>query len=158
MRWRKVGPNPTDRGRCGSKLNVMTDRAGIPLAVIVSAANDHDIRFILPLVLLAFPVVGGAPGRPRIKPDLVRADQGYTSKDLLDLLASVGIEAEIPQQGTAHCEGLGKRRWPVERAISWLKQFRRIGTRRDRLSRVYESMVTLACILIAHRSLAAIAF
>ena len=153
MRRRKVGPNPTDRGRCGSKLNVMTDSRGTPVAVIVSAANEHDIRFILPLVLQKLPRIGGRPGRPRQLPDRVRADQGYTSQDLLGIFAACNIEAEIPQRGQETSPGLGKRRWPVERAISWLKQYRRVGTRRDRKLIHCQAYVTLACAIIAFKQL-----
>lgn len=133
----------------------MTDRHGTPLAVIVSAANEHDVRFLLPLVLCHFPRLGGAPGRPREKPRVVRADQGYTSKDLLALLRACGIEAEIPQRGHETPPGLGRRRWPVERAIAWLKQFRAVGVRRDRKATHYDAFVQLACALIAYRTLVA---
>jgi len=37
-----VGPNPTDRGRPGTKRHIMVDRAGLPLAVILTGANRHD--------------------------------------------------------------------------------------------------------------------
>ena len=153
MRRRKCGPNPTDRGRCGSKLNVMTTGDGTPLAVIVSAANRHDVNFLLPLVLTRFPRLGGMPGRPREMPRRVRADAGYTSSALLTLLRACGVHAEIPQRGEPAKPGLGVRRWPVERAIAWLKQYRRVGVRRDRTAAVYEGFVQLACALIAFRKL-----
>lgn len=37
-----TGPNPVDRGKKGSKLHVLSDAQGIPLAVAVSGANMHD--------------------------------------------------------------------------------------------------------------------
>ena len=37
-----TGPSPVDRGKPGSKLHVLTDAGGLPLAVAVSAANIHD--------------------------------------------------------------------------------------------------------------------
>jgi len=40
------------------------------------------------------------------------------------------IDAVIAQWGD-ETAGLGNLRWPVERTISWLKQFRRIGVRRE---------------------------
>ena len=59
----KTGPNPTDRGKAGSKHHVLTDRGGVPLAATVSAANAHDIRGLLPTVT-ACPLAGyGTPGR-----------------------------------------------------------------------------------------------
>lgn len=133
----------------------MTDARGTPLAVIVSAANEHDVRFLLPLVLREFPRLGGVPGRPRERPRIVRADQGYTSKDLLSLLAACGIEGEIPQRGDASIRGLGQRRWPVERTIAWLKQHRAVGVRRDRKAANYQAFVQLASALIAYRTLIA---
>src|SRR5207253_1439054 len=42
-RGKKTGPNPTDRRRPGSKHHVITDAQGIPLNVILTAANDHDV-------------------------------------------------------------------------------------------------------------------
>src|SRR5262245_16276271 len=34
-----AGPNPTDRGKLGTKHNVLTDAQGIPLTIIVTGAN-----------------------------------------------------------------------------------------------------------------------
>lgn len=131
----------------------MTDSQGTPLAVLVSAANQHDIKFILPLIFCMFPAIGGLVGRPRQTPKMVRADTGYTSQDLLNLLSWCGINAEIPQRGKDSGTGLGKRRWPVERTISWLKQYRRVGVRRDRNDSIYHAFVTMACAMITYKQL-----
>lgn len=131
----------------------MTDPHGTPLAVLVSSANRHDVNFMLPLVFCSFPRVGGVSGRPPEAPKVVRADAGYTSQDLLRLFAYCGIQTEIPQRGEDHPRGLGKLRWPVERTIAWLKQYRRIGIRRERNATNYESFVTLACSVIAYKQL-----
>ena len=45
-----TGPNPTDRGKAGTKRHVVVDRQGIPLAVKVSAVNDHDGPVFEPLL------------------------------------------------------------------------------------------------------------
>ena len=63
-----TGPNPTDRGKSGSKHHVLTDANGIPLAVILTAANVPDVVPVLK-VLTAMPPVGGKPGPPRELPD-----------------------------------------------------------------------------------------
>ena len=39
-----TGPNPTDRGKLGTKRHVLTDGKGIPLAVVITAANTHDMK------------------------------------------------------------------------------------------------------------------
>jgi putative transposase len=39
-----TGPNPTDRGKLGTKRHVLTDGQGIPLSVVViTAANTNDM-------------------------------------------------------------------------------------------------------------------
>lgn len=35
----KTGPNPTDRGKSGTKRNLLVDARGVPLAIVVSGAN-----------------------------------------------------------------------------------------------------------------------
>ena len=47
--WRRkggelTGPNPTDRGKQGSKRHVLVDASGVPLALLLSPANAHDSR------------------------------------------------------------------------------------------------------------------
>jgi DDE family transposase len=39
-----TGPNPTDRGKLGTKRHVLTDGKGIPLSVVITAANTHDMN------------------------------------------------------------------------------------------------------------------
>jgi Transposase DDE domain len=38
----KTGKNPTDRGKPGSKRHLVSDKGGVPLAVVLTAANIHD--------------------------------------------------------------------------------------------------------------------
>ncbi|MDY5697269.1 MAG: transposase [Victivallales bacterium] len=37
-----AGANPTDRGKQGSKKNLLVDAVGIPLSIVVTGANRHD--------------------------------------------------------------------------------------------------------------------
>jgi hypothetical protein len=75
----KTGPNPTDRGKPGSKYHLLTDHGGIPLAVRLSAATTHDS--VLPEQLVdAIPAVNGPrgrPGRPRQRPAKLHLDKAY---------------------------------------------------------------------------------
>jgi transposase len=90
-------------------MHLMTSRTGVPLAVTVSQANQHDLRQLLPLVFQEFPTIGGQP--------------------------------------------LGRLRWPIERTLSWLKQFRRLRIRWERLVHLYEAFLLLGCCPIAWRHL-----
>lgn len=76
---KKTGPNPTDRRKLGIKHHVVVDPNGIPLAVILTAANRHDVTQLLPL-LQAIPHVRGKVGRPRHRPGSVIGDRAYDSE------------------------------------------------------------------------------
>ncbi len=41
-----TGANPTDKAKAGSKRHVVSDRGGIPLAVVLRAANVHDSKVL----------------------------------------------------------------------------------------------------------------
>ena len=43
---KKTGPNPTDRAKSGTKRHVLTDGGGVPLAVVITAANVPDMRVV----------------------------------------------------------------------------------------------------------------
>ncbi len=60
-----TGPNPTDRGKAGSKYHLLVDAHGLPLNVLVSGANRHDSLFVEP-ILDSMPAVRiGGRGHPR---------------------------------------------------------------------------------------------
>jgi transposase len=75
----KTGPNPTDRRKLGSKHHLLTDANGIPLSIILTEANRHDVTQLLPL-LDKIPHVKGKRGAPRFRPDHVQGDRAYDSK------------------------------------------------------------------------------
>src|SRR3954452_17300070 len=74
-----TGPNPTDRGKSGSKHHVMTDAQGIPLSAKVTAANVNEVTQALQ-TLLGMPPVGGKPGPKREKPEILQGDRGDDSE------------------------------------------------------------------------------
>jgi transposase len=147
-----TGPNPTDRGRSGSKHHVLTDAQGIPLAATVTAANVNEVTQVFQ-VLTAMPPVGGKPGPKRQKPDRLLGDTGYDSGPVRVLLRRLGIDPWLGARGREHGSGLGVFRWFVERTISWLHQFGRLRRRLDRLTEVQEAFLRLACALICLRFL-----
>ena len=48
-----TGPNPTDRGKAGTKYHVVVATDGLPLGAVPSAANVHDTRLFPHLLRLA---------------------------------------------------------------------------------------------------------
>jgi transposase len=71
------GKNPTDRGKQGTKRHLVVDAHGIPLAVLVSAANVHDSKMMLATVDAIEPIRAKTRGRPRRRPHKLHADKGY---------------------------------------------------------------------------------
>jgi IS5 family transposase len=55
---------------------VLTDAAGLPLAVATSAANIHDSQALIPLVQ-AIPAIRSRRGPRRRRPAKLHADKGY---------------------------------------------------------------------------------
>lgn len=41
-----VGKNPMDRGKMGTKRSILTDEKGLPLTVVLSGANTHDVKLL----------------------------------------------------------------------------------------------------------------
>lgn len=76
-----TGPSPVDRGKPGSKIHALSDRAGLPLSVAVSAANTHDSHALKPLVM-ATPAITSRRGPRRRKPAKPHADKAYDQAEL----------------------------------------------------------------------------
>jgi transposase len=151
-----TGPNPTDRGKRGSKYHLVVDRQGVPLAVQLSAANVHDSKVLEPLVDAVEPIRRpiGQPGRPRKRPDKLHADKGYDYPALRRALRRRGITPRIARRGIESSERLGRVRWVVERSLAWVLAYRRLAVRYDRHAASVLAFLHLTCALICLRHLA----
>ena len=135
-----IGPNPTDRGKAGTKYHVVVATDGLPLGAVPSAANVHDTRLFPHLLRLALAVCA-AIGR-------LYADAAYDSADNRGLCAREGIQPHIREVGRPHGSGLGSVRCVVEHDCAWLLANKRLDRRQDRLGRVILALLTAACIFI----------
>ena len=75
----ETGPNPTDRGRPGTKYHLLVDQNGIPLSVEMTAANLHEGQRFLPM-LDSVPPIRRPRGRPRRRPKKLHADKAYEDR------------------------------------------------------------------------------
>src|SRR3954469_13029125 len=135
-----TGPNPTDRGKAGTKYHVIASADGLPLGVVPSAANVHDTRLFPHLLRLALAACA-AIGR-------LYADAAYDSADNRGLCAREGIEPRIREAGQPHGSGLGSVRCVVEHDCAWLLANKRLDRRQDRLGRMILALLTAACIFV----------
>ncbi|WP_338775919.1 IS5 family transposase [Streptomyces sp. DG1A-41] len=145
-----TGPSPVDRGRPGSKMHVLSDANGLPLVVGVSAANVHDSEGLKPMV--AGHQTRHDPHNGRyFKPQRLHADKAYDIPHLRKWLRGKRIGVRIARKGIESSERLGRRRWVIERTISWLSGYRRLSPRYERNPRNYLAFLGLAAAICCYK-------
>ena len=144
----KVGKNPTDRGKPGSKRHLVSDRGGVPLAVVLTAANVHGSKVLEETVDATPPIRKPRRGRPRKRPVKLHADKGYDFPGCREALRRRGIKGRIARRGMDSSEKLGRHRWVVERTLAWLARYRRLAVRYERRADIHEGFLHLDCSLI----------
>jgi len=137
---------------------VVTDGAGTPLTLEVTAGQVHEST-------VAEAVIGAAiasrigrrrqrRGR-RHKPRKLAADKGYSVPRIRDWLKNRLIAAVIPHKDNEKARHdptvkfdreAYKGRCVAEQCVGWLKEFRRIGTRFEKLAVNFHGMLQLAMI------------
>jgi len=146
----ETGPNPTDRGKLGSKRHIVVDARGVPLAVAVSGANRHD-SMVFDSLIDAIPAVPGLDGRPRKRPAKLHADKGYDYQRCRRYLSERGITARIARKGVESKERLGRHRWVVERTHAWFAGFGKLRIRFERRLDIHMAWLSLAAAIICSR-------
>ena len=143
----KTGKNPTDRGKQGTKRHLVVDKEGIPLAILLTAANVNETT-MLEQTVDAIEPIKRPRGRPRKRPDKLHADKGYESRKNKRALRQRGITPRIARKGIESKAKLGQYRWVIERTHSWLNRFRRLKVRYERRADIHEAFLKLGCALI----------
>ena len=141
-----------DRGKPGSKMHVLSDANGLPLVVGVSAANTHDSEALKPMV--EGHQTRHDPHRDRhFKPQRLHGDKAYDIPHLRKWLRGKRIGVRIARKGIESSERLGRRRWVIERTMSWLSGYRRLSPRYERDPRNYLAFLGLAAALCCYKRL-----
>lgn len=128
----------------------MCDRKGVPLAILVSAANTPDAHLLFPLLDSVAPV-RSRRGRPRNRPAKLHADKAYDQRAVRSELRARGIMARIARKGIDSSDRLGRHRWIVESCLSWMTNNRRLARRYERKADHFQAFATLAGLLICYR-------
>jgi transposase len=142
-----TGPNPTDRGKKGTKRHLVVDAQGVPLATLLTGANVNDSR-VLAEVLDAIPPIHRPRGRPRRRPAKLHADKGYDVPRCHALLRARRIVDRIARKQIDSSQRLGRHRWVVERTGAWFNRYRRLRVRDERRADIHAAFVALASALI----------
>jgi transposase len=134
-------------------MHVLSDANGLPLLVGVSAANTHDSLALKPMI--TGHQTRHDPYRGRyFKPQRLHADKAYDIPHLRKWLRGRRIGVRIARKGIESGERLGRRRWVIERTMSWLTGYRRLNHRYERHPRNYLAFLGLAAALCCYKRLA----
>jgi transposase len=137
---------------------VVTDGAGTPLAIEVTAGQVHECTRAESIIGQATACRIGTRRKKRkrrSRPRKLAGDKGYSVQRLRDWLRKQRIEPVIPHKDNEKArhdpnvlfdKEAYRGRAVVEQCVGWLKEYRRIGTRFEKLAVNYHGMLQLAMI------------
>ncbi len=123
----ETGRNPTDRGKQGSKIHLLVDEKGAPLALHVTGANEHDKWSADDLIIS---IVVERPESEQVEQHLC-ADKGYDYEDVHQFVTQERYVSHIKHRRRRNeplveeCPIPGElrypaRRWVAERSALWV--------------------------------------
>ena len=146
------------RGGFGSKFHLVTDGSGTPLAIEVTAGQINECTRAESIIGQAVACLIGRRRKRRgrrHKPKKLAGDKGYSVQRLRDWITDQKIEPVIPYKDNEKARWDGsvsfdrkayRGRCVVEQCVGWLKEYRRIGTRFEKLAVNFHGMLQLALI------------
>ena len=155
-RWSQKGGGDQALGRSqggfGTKVHLRVEGKGKPVAFVLTPGQQHEARVFEELMTLGW-VQRNGRGHPRIRPQRVCGDKGYSSRKIRAYLRRRGIRYTIPRKMNERRTGpfdkaLYRLRNLVERTINRLKQLRRIATRYEKRADNYLAMLHIGSILL----------
>lgn len=128
------------RGGFSTKVHIAVDSLGNPLRFLLTGGQSHDAP-------QADNLIEGFEANALI------ADKGYDSVDLIQKVQAKGIQVVIPPRKNRieqreYDKHLYKERHQVECFISKIKQYRRVFSRFDKLSKNYLGFLSFVSALI----------
>ena len=146
----KTGPNPTDRGKSGTKRSLIVEGHGVPMGIARAGANENDHK------------IAGETIEARLfapPPDLWHGvqnlclDAGYDTYDTRVIITQHGLVAHIrPRREEIEAKRRNPRakarRWVLERTHSWMNKFRSILIRWSKKATSFEGLIQFACATI----------
>ena len=132
----------TSRGGKNTKIHAVVDGLGNPIRLIFTSGEVHDSKQGIPL-LRGFDITNSA----------ILGDKAFGTVEILTYIRNSGGEVVIPPKSNAVDPwevdySRYKERHLVECFFNKIKHFRRIATRYDKLSSMFQAFVYLAAIML----------
>ena len=132
---------------------MLVDARGIPLSIVASGAQVHDVKLLEPT--LDQIVVERPPAQHPPKEHLC-ADKAYTGEPAQKAIKNRHYVPHVRQRGEEIAAKRRNprsraRRWVVERTHSWLNRYRKLLVRFEKTALSFEGLLELACALIVFR-------
>lgn len=132
------------RGGLTTKIHAVTDGKGLPIKIVITPGNAHDLMAASELINDLRP--GG----------MLLADRAYDAEWLRASLRTKSSWANIPPKSNRKRQVVFspwhyKKRNLIERFFSKLKCYQKIATRYDKLGATFLAMIKLACVRLTLR-------
>jgi transposase len=131
---------------------MFTDGSGVPLAMVLTGANRHDVS---QLETLLDSIIIERPD-PFERLQNLCLDKGYAGEPDLEAVVVRGFIPHITSRGQEKSSkeenpAYKARRWVVEVTHSWMNRFRKLLVRYEKLDKTYKGLLMLSCAFIALR-------
>jgi putative transposase len=137
----------------GTKRSLLTEGHGLPIAIVVSGANTHDVKL---LGKTLDNIVIYRPQPTPEKPQNLCLDAGYTGHEG-DVNARMYIPHIRPrgeEKLLIECDPDFKpRRWVVEVTHSWINRFRKLLVKKKKKDSNYIALLCFAFSIIVWRKI-----
>ncbi len=151
LRPNALAPTRRIAGNNGHERSLLVDGIGVPLSIVASGANTHDVKLLevtLDQIVMEMP---GRAGQYNLC-----ADAGYKGAPASNAVVERDYKPHIKQRREEAHEKLTKpgfkaRRWVVERTHSWINRFRILLIRSEKTEASYVALLSLACAMICWR-------
>lgn len=140
------------RGGFGTKAHLVVDVTGLPLHVHLTGGQVHEAKAFEQITDDLETLMN------TVRPMYVAGDKAYGSKRIRSWLSERNVTPVIPTKSNekrdeSFSKDVYRRRNVVERCIGWLKEFRRVATRYEKLASRFLSMFELAGLVLWLRML-----
>jgi transposase len=132
-------------------VHIRADGQGKLITLVLTPGQRHEITAFERLMQQGA-VKGAGPGRPRLYPERIVGDKGYSFPAVRRFLRCHHVRLTIPHRSNQRCRGpfdkdTYRRRNIVERLINRLKHYRGLATRYEKRADNYRAMWLIAATL-----------